>query len=134
MQHREFLSRAQLQAEVLEAWVAAGWLMPPAQTSTEAGWPQFTEIDVARVRLIRDLQGDMGVNDEGVGVILGLIDQLHGLRRTLGDLLSAIHAQPHDVRERLVVHVRRTMTDWTRPVPERESDPGSGERGSDRQA
>jgi len=120
MQHREFLSRAQLQAEVLEAWVAAGWLMPGAQASTEAGGPQFTEIDVARVHLIRDLQGDMGVNDEGVGVILGLIDQLHGLRRTLGDLLSAIHAQPQDMRERLAVHVRGTMADWARPVPERE--------------
>jgi chaperone modulatory protein CbpM len=120
MQHREFLSRAQLQAEVLEAWVAAGWLMPGAQASTEAGGPQFTEIDVARVRLIRDLQADMGVNDEGVGVILDLIDQVHGLRRTLGDLLSAIHAQPQDMRERLAVHVRGTMADWARPVPERE--------------
>jgi chaperone modulatory protein CbpM len=120
MQHREFLSRAQLQAEVLEAWVAAGWLMPGTEAGTEGGAPQFTEIDVARVHLIRDLQGDMGVNDEGVGVILGLIDQLHGLRRTLGDLLSAIHAQPKDMRERLAMHVRETMTDWARPVPERE--------------
>ena len=120
MEHREFLSRAQLQAEVLEAWVAAGWLMPGAQAGTEAGGPQFNEIDVARVRLIRDLQADMGVNDEGVGVILDLIDQVHGLRRTLGDLLSAIHAQPQDMRERLAVHVRGTMADWARPVPERE--------------
>jgi len=116
MEHPQFLSRAHLQAEVLQAWVAAGWLTPGA----EGGAPQFTEIDVARVHLIRDLQGDMGVNDEGVGVILGLIDQLHGLRRTLGDLLSAIHAQPKDMRERLAMHVRETMTDWARPVPERE--------------
>ena len=42
------------------------------------------------------------------------------LRRTLGDLLSAIHAQPKDMRERLVMHVHSTMTDWARPVPERE--------------
>jgi len=134
MEHREFLNRAQLQVEVLEAWVAAGWLTPSAGASMGAGGLQFTEIDVARVRLIRDLQGGMGVNDEGVGVILGLIDQLHGLRRTLGDLLSAIHAQPEDMRERLAVHVRRTMTDWVRPAPEREPGPGSAERGSDRQA
>ena len=120
MEHREFLSRAQLQTEVLEAWVAAGWLMPGTEAGTEGGAPQFTEIDVARVRLIRDLQADMGVNDEGVGVILDLIDQVHGLRRTLGDLLSAIHAQPQDMRERLAVHVRGTMADWARPVPERE--------------
>ena len=73
------------------------------------------------MRLIRDLQADIGVNDEGVGVILDLIDQVHGLRRTLGDLLSAIHAQPEDMRERLAMHVHATMTDyWARPVPERE--------------
>jgi chaperone modulatory protein CbpM len=120
VEHPEFLSRAHLQAEVLQAWVAAGWLTPSTEVGTEGGAPRFTEIDVARVRLIRDLQADIGVNDEGVGVILDLIDQVHGLRRTLGDLLSAIHAQPEDMRERLAVHVRATMTDWARPVPERE--------------
>jgi hypothetical protein len=29
---------------------------------------------------------DFGVNDAGVGVILRLLDQLHGLRRTLMEL------------------------------------------------
>ena len=130
MEHDEFLIRARLDGNVLEGWVAAGWLTPNA----EEGMQQFSEIDVARARLIQDLRRDIGVNDEGVGVILDLIDQLHGLRRTLGDLLSAIHAQPQDMRERLAVHVRATMTDWARPVPEREPDPGSAERGSDRQA
>jgi chaperone modulatory protein CbpM len=100
VEHPEFLSRAHLQAEVLQAWVAAGWLTPSTEVGTEGGAPRFTEIDV--------------------GVILDLIDQVHGLRRTLGDLLSAIHAQPEDMRERLAVHVRETITDWARPVPERE--------------
>jgi hypothetical protein len=49
---------------------------------------QFFEIDVARVRLIRDLREDLGVNDEGISVILDLLDQLHGLRRTLTTVLS----------------------------------------------
>jgi len=44
-------------------------------------------MDLARARLIRDLKNDLGVNDEGVGVILHLLDQIHGLRRTLEDLL-----------------------------------------------
>jgi hypothetical protein len=38
---------------------------------------------VARAQLIRDLKDDLGVNDEGVGVILNLVDQVHGLRRVL---------------------------------------------------
>jgi chaperone modulatory protein CbpM len=46
----------------------------------------FSDIDVARAHLIRDLKGDFGVNDEGVDIILHLVDQLHGLRRALGQL------------------------------------------------
>jgi chaperone modulatory protein CbpM len=115
MEHREFLSRACIEAEMLDAWVAAGWLAP----GTDGAGPQFAEIDVARVQLIKDLQIDVGVNDEGVGVILGLIDQLHGLRRTLGDLLSAIRDEPDDIRQRLTVHVRRSMTGLARPAAPR---------------
>jgi chaperone modulatory protein CbpM len=111
MEHREFLSRASLEAEVLEAWVAAGWLVP----HTEGREQRFTEIDVARARLIRDLRGDVGVNDESVGVILALIDQLHGMRRTLGDLLAAIREEPEEIRARLGLHVQRSQTEWTQP-------------------
>jgi chaperone modulatory protein CbpM len=31
----------------------------------------------------------MGVNDEGIGIILSLVDQTHGLRRVLRELLQA---------------------------------------------
>jgi chaperone modulatory protein CbpM len=112
MEHSEFLLRASIQADVLEAWVAAGWLTP----SSEEGLQQFSEIDLARVRLIQDLQRDIGVNDEGVGVILDLIDQLHGLRRTLGHLLSALQSQPQDLRERLAVDLHQVLATWPGPV------------------
>jgi chaperone modulatory protein CbpM len=105
MEHREFLGRAHLEAEALEAWVAAGWLV----CGREDEGQHFSEADVARAQLIHDLQRDLGVNDEGIGVILDLIDQLHGMRRTLGHLLSAIHAQPDDVRARLVVSAQQTI-------------------------
>jgi chaperone modulatory protein CbpM len=39
--------------------------------------------------LIRDLTNDLGVNAEGVGVILHLIDQMHGLRGALLQYVSA---------------------------------------------
>jgi len=35
----------------------------------------------------------MCVNDEGVGVILNLLDQLHGLRKALADLLQSARQQ-----------------------------------------
>ena len=57
---------------------------------------RFSEADLARARLIRDLKTDMGVNDEGVTVILDLVDQVHGLRRILRELLSAVYAQSED--------------------------------------
>lgn len=79
MKREEFLASAGLQVRTLEVWIEQRWLVPD-ETETEI---QFSEIDVARARLIRDLQGDLGVNDPGVDVILHLVDQLHGLRRAL---------------------------------------------------
>jgi len=124
MEHDEFLIRARLDGNVLEGWVAAGWLTPNA----EEGMQQFSEIDVARARLIQDLRRDIGVNDEGVGVILDLIDQLHGLRRTLGRLLTALQAQPQELRERLAVDLHQVMAAWPNPGPaaDKPPDPAKG--------
>jgi chaperone modulatory protein CbpM len=119
MKHSDFLVRASIEAEVLEAWMAAGWVTPSAQ----AGVRQFSAIDVARVRLIQDLRGDIGVNDEGVSIILDLIDQLHGLRRALGQLLTALRTQPEDLRERLAIDLQHVMATWG-SLPDPEQPPG----------
>ena len=37
---------------------------------------RFSDTDAARAHLIRDLKTDFGVNDEGVDVVLHLVDQL----------------------------------------------------------
>jgi chaperone modulatory protein CbpM len=83
---QEFLIRAHLEHESVETWIAAGWLVPP-QTEPE---PMFSDVDLARAQLIRDLREDLGVNDEGVSVILHLLDQMHGLRRSMQDLLDEL--------------------------------------------
>ncbi len=80
---QEFLLRASLDQGMLEAWIAEEWLIPSGTTAE----PAFTDADLARAALIRDLKRDLDVNDAGVGVILSLIDQVHGLRRTLAELL-----------------------------------------------
>ena len=80
----EFLVHARLEAELLEAWIEAGWLLPRRDVDVR----RFSEIDLARARLIRDLKEDLGVNDEGTAVILDLVDQMHGLRRALRGLCS----------------------------------------------
>ena len=83
---QEFLLRTRVQHQSLEAWIAAGWLIPP-QTEPELA---FSDVDVARAQLIRDLRDDLGVNDEGISVILHLIDQVHGLRRSMETLLNEV--------------------------------------------
>ncbi len=91
----EFLIRARLEHGSLEAWIAAGWLVPP-QTEPEL---MFSDIDLARAQLIRDLHEDFGVNDEGVSVILHLVDQMHGLRRSMQGLLDEMRARGTSAEE-----------------------------------
>ena len=86
----DFLDRMQLDRETLEVWIEEEWLVPSG-TATE---PAFSEADLARAKLIRDLIQDLGVNDEGVGVILNLLDQVHGLRKALADMLQFVREQP----------------------------------------
>jgi chaperone modulatory protein CbpM len=86
----EFLALSGLGHETLNSWIQDEWLIPRGSTIKL----NFSDIDVARARLIRDLQVEFGVNDEGVGVILNLVDQLYGVRRTLRKLHSAVRAAP----------------------------------------
>ncbi len=82
MNQREFLTHLDVRVQTLEFWLGQKWLVP-AQIAAEM---TFSDIDLARGRLIRDLKTGFGVNDEGVDVILHLLDQLHGFRRAFEDL------------------------------------------------
>jgi chaperone modulatory protein CbpM len=79
---QEFLALTGVGAGALCTWLEEKWLVPD-ESSREMF---FSDIDVARAQLVRDLQDKMGINDAGVGVVLDLVDQLHGLRRTLLEL------------------------------------------------
>jgi len=98
---REFLLRARLDATSLEAWIEAGWLVPQQTGPARA----FSDLDLARASLIRDLREGMGVNDEGVGVVLDLLDQVHGLRQALRRLSTALCAVPEPVRQDLLARL-----------------------------
>jgi chaperone modulatory protein CbpM len=88
METGEFLTHTRIEAHVLEAWIDYGWLLPRRDVDVH----HFSELDLARAQLIRDLQENMGVNGEGVSIILDLVDQIHGLRRTLRKVLSSTAA------------------------------------------
>ena len=90
MSKHEFLAFSGLQLQTLELWLEQKWLVP----EETAEGPSFREMDIARARLILDLKNDMRVNDEGVDVILHLMDQLHGLRLALAELREAMPKAP----------------------------------------
>ena len=73
---------------ILEQWVEVGWLNPQHHSTGQ----RFSDVDLARAQLIRDLQ-DLGVNDDSMPIILDLVDQLHGLRHLLRELLLTIKDQ-----------------------------------------
>ena len=98
---RSFLFHAQVTSQEVESWIEEGWLQPQR---AECG-TTFTDIDLARAQLIRDLKQDFGVNDEGIAIILDLVDQAHGLRRALRDLCDAVGAQPNERRRRIVAEI-----------------------------
>ena len=60
------LRRLRLETTMVEYCVSAGWIAPEA--------PGYSDADLARACLIRDLREAMGVNDEGVGVALDLLE------------------------------------------------------------
>jgi chaperone modulatory protein CbpM len=106
MEFREFVLQTRIEASVLGEWVQAGWLAPQRTGNAE----EFSEVDLARAHLVRDLQ-QLGVNNEGIPVILDLVDQLHGLRRLVRELLSGIHAQPEAKRRQLVADLHDAMSE-----------------------
>jgi chaperone modulatory protein CbpM len=90
MNRQEFLACSGLQVQILDLWIEQQWLVPER---TPAGMT-FSDMDVARARFIRDLKHDFGVNDEGVDVVLHLVDQVHGLRHALEQLHEELQKTP----------------------------------------
>ena len=76
--------RLRIEAKTLHLWIEEGWLIPRVEEANLT----FSELDIARAQLILDLKRNLGVNDEGVGIILNLLDQVHGLRRTMREVLG----------------------------------------------
>lgn len=90
-----FCLRARLEVETVRSWIEAGFVRA-----------ELTEADLARAALIRDLIEDLGVNPEGVEVVLDLLDQLHAARAALRRVLSALADADPALRERVAAAMR----------------------------
>ena len=92
LSERDVVARVQhLTVTRLRVWVRQGWIRPaPTQG--------FSEADIARAALIRDLEDQLGFAEEDVPVLLSLIDQIHGLRSELKGLIEVLEELPEDAR------------------------------------
>lgn len=103
MTEEEFIAIIRVDRNTLTVWVESGWLQPRGRAPERV----FSEIDMARAQLIADLMGPMGVNAEGVDIILDLVDQVHGLRMAMQGVNTALEAQSEEVRHRFRSAARR---------------------------
>lgn len=63
------------------------WVIPTSRNRMQE--PMLDDEDIARIQLIYELQSDLGANDESIGIILHLLDQLYHLRLQVAKLRRA---------------------------------------------
>jgi chaperone modulatory protein CbpM len=78
----------------LARWVENRWVLPERRENT---WI-FYDVDVARVELIVEIRKEFAVEEDALGLVLSLLDQVYDLRRQLGRLCDALAAQPGDIQ------------------------------------
>lgn len=74
-------------------------------TRSDAG-PVYSAADLARIELICDLVEQFELKDDALGVVLSLIDQLHGVRGELRRIMAAIEAQPEDQQQQILTALK----------------------------
>lgn len=62
----------------------------------------YQRIDVARLELACELHDQYEMEADALSMMISLIDQMHGLRAELREVLSAVDAQPEPVRQQLI--------------------------------
>ena len=99
-----FYSETELVARVegltvarLRSFVTAECVAPAEREGRLA----FAEVDLARVRLLAELVADFDLDADAAGMVVSLVDQIHGLRRALRELGEAVAAEEAGVRARI---------------------------------
>ena len=91
-----------LRESELLSWVERGWVRPEG---TEPDFV-FQEIDVARVRMIRDFRTTLEVSEETMPLVLSLLDQVYTLRGQMRAIARAVEGQPEAVRAAILAAIR----------------------------
>lgn len=93
---------ARLTRPRLASFVEARIVMP---VRSERG-PVYRRLDIVRMELLCELSEGFDLEDDALGVVISLIDQLHGVRAELRAVVDAIAHEPPEVRERVRQIVR----------------------------
>jgi chaperone modulatory protein CbpM len=72
----------------LRRWLEQDWVRP----NRHEGEPDFREIDIARIRLIRELYIELEVEEPTLPLVLSLLDQLYATRHQLRLVLDTLDA------------------------------------------
>ncbi|MBU2963202.1 chaperone modulator CbpM [Citreicella sp. C3M06] len=86
----------------LRSFVEAEVVTP---TQTDTG-PVFRQVDLARIELLCELSEDFDLHLDALGIVISLIDQLHGVRGSLRAVLEAVEREPENVRQRIQKAIR----------------------------
>lgn len=81
----------------LAGFLAADLVVP----LSSAGDALFRPVDLARLELLCDLADHLDLKSDALGVVMGLIDQLHTSRLRLHAMAQAMEAEPPDLRGRV---------------------------------
>jgi chaperone modulatory protein CbpM len=85
---------------VIERWMATSLILPePAPTG-----PLFRDIDVARVRLLMELQG-LGIEEDALPIVMSLLDQLYATRDQLRRVLASLQELPPASRDQVLTRL-----------------------------
>lgn len=97
-----------LTADRLSAFVEAEMIVPIHRVAGASRSFVFRRVDLARLHLLCDLTDDLELDMAALGLVLGLIDQLHAARRDLRALARALEDEPPEIRARIGAVLTRT--------------------------
>lgn len=88
---------ARLTRVQLISFVEAEIIVP---VMTEDG-PAYRKIDIMRMELLCELSEQFELQDDALGMVISLVDQLHGVRAELRSVLEAVETEQPEVRSRI---------------------------------
>jgi chaperone modulatory protein CbpM len=101
-EHEVIESVTELTRERVRVFVKQGWVRPEGRGKRVV----YTDIDVARMRLICQLTDELSIDEEAVPLVLSLVDQVFGLRRELRNLARSVEDQSETVRAEITATFR----------------------------